>query len=109
MYRSDAVPVARITVNYQLELLQSKPPVKAALVVTYLQFPVQVCFPCSAGPCRVSPSTTPSMQRQPVQRQPVDDAHRHRHHRQPCGFNNSIDYYDAVYLLFVVPRGVGGE
>ena len=25
------------------------PPVKAALVVTYLQFPIQVCFPCSAS------------------------------------------------------------
>ena len=26
------------------------PPVDAALVVTYLQFPIQVCFPCSASP-----------------------------------------------------------
>ena len=36
------------------------PPVEAALVVTYLQFPIQVCRPCSS-----SPSTTPSVQRQP--------------------------------------------
>jgi len=39
----------------KLERLQSKPPVEAALVVTYLQFPIQVCFPRSA-----SPSTTPT-------------------------------------------------
>ena len=33
-----------------LENMQSrKPPVEAALVVTYLQFPVQVCLPCSAS------------------------------------------------------------
>jgi len=39
-----------------LERPQSKPPVEAVLVVTYLQFPIQVCFPCSA-----CPSTTPSV------------------------------------------------
>jgi len=46
-----------------------KPPVEAALVVTYLQFPIQICS-CA----------TPA---------------RHRHcfrHGQLCGFNDSIDY-----------------
>jgi len=34
-----------------LESPQSrKPPIEAALVVTYLQFPIHVCFPCSASP-----------------------------------------------------------
>jgi len=36
--------------HHLLERLQSKPPVRAALVVTYLQFPIQVCFPCGAAP-----------------------------------------------------------
>jgi len=27
-----------------------KPPDQAALVVTYLQFPIQVCFPCNVSP-----------------------------------------------------------
>ena len=27
-----------------------KPPVEAALFVTYLQFPIQVCFPCIGQP-----------------------------------------------------------
>jgi len=34
-----------------------KPPVEAALVVTYVHFPIQVCFPCSASP---SPTLLPS-------------------------------------------------
>jgi len=42
--------------TYVLERPQPKPPVEAALVVTYLQFTIQVCFPCSA-----SPSTTPTV------------------------------------------------
>ena len=33
--------MAHILVNYT-----RTPPVEAALVVTYLQFPIQVCFPC---------------------------------------------------------------
>jgi len=33
-----------------------KPPVEAALVVTYLQFPIQVCFPCISV-CRSRPSS----------------------------------------------------
>jgi len=32
-------------------------PVEATLVVTYLQFPIQVCFPCSTSP---SPTLLPS-------------------------------------------------
>jgi len=31
--------------------------VEAALVVTYLRFPIQVCFPCSEG---TSPTLLPS-------------------------------------------------
>ena len=34
-----------------------KPPVEAVLAVTYLQFPIQVCFPCSASS---SPTLLPS-------------------------------------------------
>jgi len=53
---------------------QSKPPVEAALVVSYLQFPIQVCFPCSA---RRRPRPLPS---------------RHRHIPElTCGFNSSTD------------------
>jgi len=33
-----------------------KPPVEAALVVTYLQFPIQVCFPCISV-CRSRPAS----------------------------------------------------
>jgi len=33
------------------------PPVKAAMVDTYLQFPIQVCFPCRTSP---SPTLLPS-------------------------------------------------
>ena len=36
-------------------------PVAAALVVIYLQFPIQVCFPCSASPSpTLLPSQTPT-------------------------------------------------
>jgi len=55
--------------------------------VTYLQFPIQVCFPCNdiAQPATQRVSTTPTT---PNQR------HRHRHRHIPeltCGFNSSID------------------
>jgi len=43
------------------------------LVVAYLQFPIQVCFSILSV-CRPCPAS------------------RAHHHRQPCGFNNSIDY-----------------
>ena len=33
-----------------LSVLTRKPPVEATLVVTYLQFPIQVCFPCIGQP-----------------------------------------------------------
>ena len=33
-----------------LSILTRKPPAEAALVVTYLQFPIQVCFPCIGQP-----------------------------------------------------------
>ena len=42
-----------------LSLVESRkpPPVQAALVVTYLQFPIQVCFPCSASPSVTDPAS----------------------------------------------------
>jgi len=56
-------------------------PVEATMVVTYLQFPIQVCFPCIS--------------------QPITNSFRIR---QPCGFNNSND--KCVTLLFGL-QGVG--
>jgi len=44
------------------------------LVVTYLQFPIQVCFSILS-----------------VYR-PRPASHAHLRHRQPCGFNNSNDF-----------------
>jgi len=42
--------------SYKIGLLvYRKPPVEAALVVTYLQFPIQVCFPCSTSPSPTLP------------------------------------------------------
>jgi len=34
----------------EVTIITKKPPVKAAPVVTYLQFPIQVCFPCISQP-----------------------------------------------------------
>ena len=59
-----------------------KPPVEAALVVTYLQFPIQVCCPCSA---RQSLTDTAA----------VTDT---------CGVNSSIDY---VYVCICVCMYLG--
>jgi len=75
------------------------PPVEAhRLVVTYLLFPIQVCFPCNdhAQPatrtshrsvCRHA-QTTPS---QPQLRRPYKAPMHFRGHRQPCEINSSID------------------
>ena len=41
-------------VNWALGLHLLERPSRAALVVTYLQFPIHVCCPCSASPCSVS-------------------------------------------------------
>jgi len=55
-------------------IITRKPPVEAALVVTYLQFPIQVCFPCNDHAQLATPTsvTSPTL---------------------TCGFNNSNDYY----------------
>ena len=37
------------------------PPVEAALVVTYVQFPIQVCFPCIGQPVTDSASVTDNL------------------------------------------------
>jgi len=54
--RDRSVLADLIVLNSYL-LITRKPPVEAALVVTYLQFPIQVCFPCNASP---SPTLLPS-------------------------------------------------
>ena len=41
-FYSSIFVISRVTVMMKTR----KPPVEAALVVTYLQFPAQVCFPC---------------------------------------------------------------
>jgi len=49
-------------------------PVEAALIVTYLQFPIQAYFLCIGQPVTDIASITNNFR-----------------HRQPCGFNNSND------------------
>jgi len=40
-----------VSVDFYKYFRQTRmPPVEAALVVTYLQFPIEVCFPCSVSP-----------------------------------------------------------
>jgi len=53
------------------------PPVEAALIVTYLQFPIHVCFPCNdhAQPATPTSVMSPTL---------------------TCGSNNS---HDVIYLL----------
>jgi len=58
-----------------------KPPVKAALVVSYLQFPIQVCFPCSASPS--TPSST-----------------RHRHIPEVTSGFNSTNKTNAILVVY---------
>jgi len=58
------------------------PPVEAQRpVVTYLQFPIQVCFSILSV-CRPRP-----------------DSHAHLRHRHPCGLNSSSDYTLGVKKL----------
>jgi len=76
------------------------PPVEAHRpVVTYLQFPIQVCFPCNDHaepatqvclPCNDHAETTPS---QPQLRRPCK-APTSITHRQPCEINSIIGIID---------------
>ena len=42
-------------------LITRKPPVEAALIVTYLQFPIQVCFPYIGQPVDHAQPATPTV------------------------------------------------
>jgi len=50
-----------MTRAYTLTVTYRTPPVEAALIVTYLQFPIQVCFPCIGQPVTDIASVTDNL------------------------------------------------
>jgi len=57
-YSELTAPCRSVDTTQTIRNYTRKPPVEAALVVTYLQFPIQVCFPCIGQPVTDTASVT---------------------------------------------------